>query len=716
MRVSLYQNIKKTTGGLETAIEKILIDIRDGFYQDIALKIASEQDKKIRTELKRNVPYFTVSGTFETRNNKGLKEHSGLIAIDFDDVPNIDQTQSILERDKYTFSVFRSISGRGLCCIVKIDPTRHNDSFVSLEDYYWRLLQLPVDPSCKDLSRPRYVSFDPNLYHNPNSEKFLRYLPKKSLEAKPQRQEYTHTRTRFERILHDIDRDITGDYIQWRNIGFAIASEYGDDGLHYFHHISSFHPSYDPNQTDRVYKFFNRQHAGGISINTFYYYAKEAGMNILNTREFKSEQITTFAKESGKAKEDVFQILDREFGEDGVDTELVEKIYNSESEISPIIDPKKLDISSVELWLRTNFDIKRNLVTRFYENQGKELETEDLNTIFIRAKKLFPKLSRDIFDTIIFSNLTPQINPVKDFFDSLQWDGVDRITDLAKSITSNTGTFEFRHSMLKKWLLGIIESIYTENPNILCLVLAGQKNTGKTVFFKKLLPTELRQYFALSQLDKGKDDEILMCQKLIIFDDEYSGKSKQDSKKMKMLLSTDYFTLREPYGRKNVTLRRIATLCGTCNEIEILNDPTGNRRIIVFEATGRFDYFLYNGLDKTQLFAQLKAEFFAGNTSELTTDEIQQLEDFTLHEYSEVMAENELLFEYYEPSPSISDFKTTTIIKDEIEQKGVQKISLKRLGMALRANGYIRVKKNGQFGYQIKPKIYNNSSQEDLPF
>ncbi len=718
MNVSLFPNITKTSGAADLAIDKILADIRDGTWQDLSLKIANEIDKKKRTELKRSAPYFTISGTFETRNNKGIKEHSGLIGLDFDDLPNIEDVFQKLKTDKYTFALFRSISQRGLCCIVKIDPSKHSESFLSLEDYYWRLLCLPIDSSCKDLSRPRYVSWDKELYHNPNSTQFTKLLAKKQLEA-PKRENITHTNSRFERIMQQLDRDITGDYLQWRNIGFAIASEYGENGLHYFHHISSFHENYNPDQTEKVYRFFSRKHNGGITIASFYYYLKREGFDYISPNELKTEQIVHMSKASGKSKDEIIEILDKEIGTAAIDMEIVDKTLSSTAQDSlPQSDPKKLDINAVELWLKTNYNIRRNLITRFYECDGKELETEDLNTIFIKGKKIFPKLSRDIFDTVLFSNFTPTCDPIREYFDSLTWDGKDRLTDLCRSITSNTGNFEFRFNMLKKWLIGIIESVYSENPNILCLVLAGQKNTGKTVFFKKLMPKELKYYFSLSQLDKGKDDEILMCQKLIIFDDEYSGKSKQDSKKMKMLLSTDYFTLREPYGRKNVTLKRLATLCGTCNEIEILNDPTGNRRIIVFEASGRFDYDLYNSLDKGQLFAQIKAIYMAGENSTLTGADIDRLEDVTGKEYAEVNIESELIHEFYETTDSIINFKTTTLIKDDLEGRTNQHLSIKRIGMALRESGFSRVKKNGVFGYLIRERIHKNENEvsEELPF
>jgi predicted P-loop ATPase len=182
------------------------------------------------------------------------------------------------------------------------------------------------------------------------------------------------------------------------------------------------------------------------------------------------------------------------------------------------------------------------------------------------------------------ANFTPQYDPIRDYLGTLEWDGVDRLTALCETITSDTGTFEYRHDLLRCWLLGIIESVFTEDANVLQLIFAGKQNTGKSVFFKRLLPEPLKTYIGLSQLDKGKDDELLMCQKLIILDDEFSGKSKLDAKLIKRLLSAPYFDLREPYGKKNIRLRRIASLCATSNEIEILKAEIDRRKNVKQEA------------------------------------------------------------------------------------------------------------------------------------
>ena len=706
--VTLFQRgIKQTTGGQHTDINAILEHIRVGTWQDIALAIAAEPDKDKRQALKARVPYFTPSGQFDKRKNDALLAHSGLLAIDFDEVDEINNAASVLAGDPYTFAVFRSISGRGLCVLVKIDSSKHAESFAGLQEYYFKLLRLPLDPSGKDVARARYISFDPDLVHNPASKVYK--APKPEQQPKQRDLRSLHLESNFERILRDLDRDITGGYQQWRDIGFAIASEYGEGGEHYFQHISSFAPSYDHDTTAKHYRHFCRQTPTGanqIRIGTFYYYARQAGVDIRPPRNVeRTANMARQAVAQGRDAESVRNALAIEGVEP--DAEALEAVFaTSEPGRTAEPDPRApLDIDEVESWVRVGYAIKRNQITRMYELAGRELETEDFNSMFIAAKKQFPKLSREIFDTLMFSRFTPTYNPLLDYFTGLRgkWDGVDWIGKLASSVTSDTGSEEWRRRMIEKWLLGVVESVIDGTPNILCLVLAGKKNTGKTVFFKQLLPRELHeQYFAASQLDKGKDDEILMCQRLIIFDDEYSGKSKQDAKHMKRILSADNFTLREPYGRKNVTLKRLATLCGTCNELEILNDPTGNRRIIVIEATGQFDFDAYNSTDKKQLFAQVVALHAAGERSTLSNADIDALESNTGEKFAEVAIELELVRQFVTASDFAGDFLTATMIKVRLEKETEQRLNMRRLGMALKQAGHERVFRNRQFGYQVQ--------------
>src|SRR5690606_27221973 len=129
----------------------------------------------------------------------------------------------------------------------------------------------------------------------------------------------------------------------------------------------------------------------------------------------------------------------------------------------------------------------------------------------------------------------------------------------------------------------------------------GGQRVGKTKFFRNILPDELMDFYAESKLDDGKDSEILMTRKLIILDDEFGGKSKQDAKRLKELSSKQWFNVRRPYGRTSEDIKRIAVLCGTSNDDEVINDPTGNRRIIPVNINN-IDHDKMSEIDMTDLF------------------------------------------------------------------------------------------------------------------
>lgn len=701
MKVSIYKNSTDTKSTIVEEINAILSGIKSGRWQDLCLKVMKEKDEEKRKRYKKQIPAYTISGTFSQRSSKNIIKHTGLIGIDFDKVENINGIFDLLCKDQYSYSVFKSVSHTGLCAIVKIDGNKHRESFDGLQTYYFETYGLTIDIQCKDVSRLRYVSYDPELYTNEKSKVFKEYVKGKEIQEIPF--DIPHSDKRFGFVLKQIEEkeiDITHNYRQWLKLGFAIATQYGEHGYEFFDAISKYSETYNKEICKTQYFNCIRPYIGDnnpVSIKTFYSTAKYHGIEIYTEEEKKQIKAARLAKDSGMTFDEALQIIEN----DGVipDKVLVKSIYNAEKKEEK--KSIKLDIDAVKMFL-TKYQIKKNEITRKYEWRGREMNTEDLNTIYLEAKTQFEKLSNDMFISILFSHFTPMYNPVKEYFESLHWDCKDRIEPLVKCITSDTGDDLFRFSAVRSWLLGIIESVYTDEPNILQLIFAGKQNTGKSVFFKQLLPEPLKKYMALSQLDAGKDDQILMCEKLIILDDEYSGKSKDDAKLIKRLLSAPYFNLREPYGKQNVTIKRIASLCATTNETQILNDVTGNRRNLVLEITGRFDFDLYNSIDKEQLFAQLVELHKLGFTSQLNDVMIDQIKEFTQGRNSAPNREEEAIDKLFHP-PGLHDgysYYTNTEILAYINDKMKLFINQKMLGMVLTEMGYEK-KQKGKTRIQV---------------
>ncbi len=183
MDITIFQDIKKTSQPFYRSVNLVLKRIQDGASKDIVKKIRAEKDKSNRNILKQKLPAICFSGKFTKRSDKAIKEHSGLICLDFDGYKtNRDmlQEKEKLSKDKFIYSVFISPSGNGLKALVKIPTSteNHKNYFLSLQTYFNSEY---FDKTCKNISRVCYESYDPLIYVNAQS----------SLWDKIQEQEFT---------------------------------------------------------------------------------------------------------------------------------------------------------------------------------------------------------------------------------------------------------------------------------------------------------------------------------------------------------------------------------------------------------------------------------------------------------------------------------------------------------------------------------------------
>lgn len=115
--------------------------------------------------------YCTFSGMFQTRNDKALISHSGLLCVDFDHLQSVDLLRNQLMQDEYfdTQLLFVSPSGDGLKWIIPIDTeqTTHSDYFAAVANYILQTYGIAVDKSGKDISRACFLPHDPQAFINP---------------------------------------------------------------------------------------------------------------------------------------------------------------------------------------------------------------------------------------------------------------------------------------------------------------------------------------------------------------------------------------------------------------------------------------------------------------------------------------------------------------------------------------------------------------------
>ena len=83
--------------------------------------------------------------------------------------------------------------------------------------------------------------------------------------------------------LESSQTDITANYSDWRDIGFALADEFGESGRDYFHRISRFYPQYNSTDCNRQYDNCLKSKGHGITLKTFFHLSKYAGIDIKTT-------------------------------------------------------------------------------------------------------------------------------------------------------------------------------------------------------------------------------------------------------------------------------------------------------------------------------------------------------------------------------------------------------------------------------------------------
>lgn len=234
---------------------------------------------------------------------------------------------------------------------------------------------------------------------------------------------------------------------------------------------------------------------------------------------------------------------------------------------------------------------------------GQPIEDRDKHNMRIELeRKHHVGINKERFNMLLDSNLIPTRYILKEWLDDLRQtafsDEFDRLVD--HFTTSETDQAWFRRC-LELLICGIIASIQG-NPTRYIFVLHGKQHTGKTEFFLRLLPQSLRErYVAVSNLT-NKYDELLMAECLLLVMDEWRALAKLDNEHFKSLSSLKKITINRKYEKEHVNLVRRAVLVGTSNSSMLVNDSSGNTRVVGMEVLKR-NFKLFDAIDKYRLFA-----------------------------------------------------------------------------------------------------------------
>lgn len=728
--VSFFARQYENTG-VDITLQEFLDGIAVGRWQKEAEYVragSTKQEQKKRKEQglpgtehypKQGLAGVTIPGTFEVRKKEQLREYSRIMALDFDGLG--DELQGFIteiKTDPYTYAEFTSVSGTGLCVLVRVEPERWLEAFESLEAYYLNKYHRVVDTGTKDITRLRYVSYDPDLYVNEKALLWKQYLKKKQ-KAAPAPVPFVHTGRDIEFVLDQIERDridLTGSYDQWYKIGFAFISEYGENGRNMFHRVSQFHPDYDPQECDRVYNYLNRYGSKQITIGTIYYYAKLAGVTIFSPRTKEVIRVAAMYKRQASTPESAVEHLAQmEQIPAEISKPIVQAVFSSKEKI----ETEESFTDEIELYLKQSHPLRWNEMTRQFEFlDGKVLQDKDFYKIYFDAKKsLGDKVTYNEVYMLIHSQVTAQVyHPIKEFFiQNKHRKETGLIKQWAETIDTDTGvegsdfTPDYAYRFLRKWLIGLVSNVFSDDICPLVPILTGKKGTGKSEFFWRSLPDELVNYHVESGWLENKDEQIKMGSSLICYNDEFKTKGgKLDIEYFRSLASVKYFNVREVYARKPIRMKRIASLAGSSNPKEVIQEAEHNRRIIPINVLS-INFKGFNAIDKMDLLMEAYHAYKGGESHMLTHEDMKLLDDLTTGFHKRTV-ERQLVDEFLRIPTGTGgesiEFRSPLYIMLQLENKAnARKLSEHLVGRELQAAGFDRKRKrvNGTltWGYEV---------------
>ncbi|MBP0031438.1 VapE domain-containing protein, partial [Roseofilum sp. Guam] len=276
-------------------------------------------------------------------------------------------------------------------------------------------------------------------------------------------------------------------------------------------------------------------------------------------------QFNNYTQESGAAKEG--------------------KKESGGNRLSPIQKAEKA-IESLSLPLKFN-ELSREVETA----PGEEPDADGLWVKGCKQPGVYT--SSDVFYRVLVAEAKKNsYHPVRNYLKGVHREHGDNISILNGAANRYFGTEDpFHQTLFTKYLIGSVARAMTPGCKMdTALILYGGQGIGKSTFFNLLFGDD---WFtdSVDKLDNSNKDEMLKAHQCwgIELGEIENAFSKVHISKIKASMTATSDKIRPPYGRKTETWKRGFVVCGTTNNKEFLNDPTGSRRFWIIPCPDDID-------------------------------------------------------------------------------------------------------------------------------
>ena len=561
-----------------TSKEELVRIIKDDAFTKGLTEVYRKQlpiSKTLADQTKIQMPGITTSALMDGlgKELRNVVRATYMAAVDIDDIP-ADRMQHIIEladADAHVMLRYITVSGRGLRLLVRYSPIDDDDVSVlelfevmirKIISYYSRLLGVPADDKCVDITRMCGLAHDPTVYTNWDAEPFaldakdLKALyTKKATQAKYAKRAAGRRRSTSQKMvsLAKGTPSIEEAAPHIKNLLEGWGKRF-ESGMHndYVYHFGLLCVRYDIDQkdaTDYADREFGTQYEKTVSIMKQCYKRQD----LRGTWKFRRK------------------------GES----------YD-----------KHPSVKTIKQWLGMRLELHRNLVTGYYELRSRNpltgrypkwtrIDDNIENTIWSKMDEDGLSVQPQRLHTVINSDFSEPYDPFDEYLRNLpQWDGkTDYIGELCQRIKVSF-VVNYHHTQadfeyyFKKWFVAMVVSWVTLSVvNQTAMIFVGKGGIFKTTFFDLLLPPELHSYFINESTACYTDKDFMeaFSSKALMCLDELETAFGKNLSAFKSCITKLFFSIRRPYDKYRTEMPHRAAVCGTSNSIQIISDDENRR-------------------------------------------------------------------------------------------------------------------------------------------
>ena len=605
---------------------------------EIHRRALAANNEKLAKDYKKLLPCFGVAGIFEGgRTQKHIVRLTMKVPVDIDHIPNeiLEEVLDKLRSDEHTYMTFLTASGQGGRALGRIafegkeeyfkrlteDPKylkeQYTKAFLTVNEYFSKLVGIKYDQSCKDPSRMSFIPHCPNAYVNPNATPFVIKLEPKRPVGRPRK---VPTAAEAEKYVEQTlkQQGTVFKHGDRNNYVYKAASEMNGYGVLEDDCIAWAVEKYEE-------KDFDREEIAS-TVRSAYTKVDEHG-----TKSFS-------AAKRGKSRSVNLEGIKNYLEEMGVRTR-----FN--------VTTNKYEVYA------EHFDTGEVYETRMSEDSLDEekywvpLDDRILNDVLCELEKVCEtRIPKKDLKYAIESSFSKAYNPLKDYVESLPYedDGIDYIEQLANRVQVDPDKQEIHNRFFKMWFVAMVACwIFKDVINHEMLVYIGKQGIFKSTFLRRLLPMLFKKYVDDVKVKSymNNDEYIKLGTKGLIELDEISALTPRELDTIKSIVTMENIDKRSPYAEYSKERKRMASFCASTNHEEILTDPTGNRRFLVFKVNHILSPF-DNPIPYDKVYAQ--AAHLAKNGFQYWfDDEDNKIVESLNSEFTVISAEEENIRTYF---------------------------------------------------------------------